>query len=312
MRLANFRCLTPALIACLTLAASFQARPAAAEEPAPAALEVGQTVRGQTNGEEPLKYRFTFPESGALSIIVRCTQDISIQAIDRFGRDLLMGAGDMDFAGQIGHEQVILTGQRDQTVDLEIHCWDEGGAPFTLVSGFIEIEDLEIAHDPAGNPDESKELFLGHEEQESLMVDAGDQEDWFHFTAPRSGRMCVYTDGVATPPQAGGEGGEDADAQAQAQAEAQAQRMLRDFGGFDGMMNDGISGDITMEVYDKDQFRDYIAYSDQDTQGEGCRESVVLQVAAGATYYFRVTAYQASKYSICVTMLEAAPGMAQR
>lgn len=281
----------------------------------PPALPVGQTVNGQTGDEAPMVYRFTFPRSGALSVVVRSDDDIQIAVSDTFGQDLLDGRGDMDLHGQPGAEQAVLTAGAGQVIDIEIGNWDNGVCPFQITAGFIAIEGMEVAPDPGGNPGDATDLILGQPFVGQLNADEADRRDWYRLEVPAAGYLCVFTDSaVPLPADApAGDADEAAGLELPAELPVELRKFAGEFGGFGGFGGHEDHGDVVLEAFVDGEFRDTLAYSDNDTQGRGTRESFLLTVEPGEVYYFRVSGFGgAAQYSICAAMVTMNPGMAAR
>ena len=235
----------------------------------PLPLNEKATVKTHEFDSEGEGLTFTPEASGLLVVMVKGRDDLSLVVLDRYGQDLLDGYGDMDLAGDPGSESVNVPLAAGEEVRVVVQAFEEAGTA-ELLAVFVPVEGLgDDKDDPHGNPDEALDLPLGETLTESIDAEAGDRRDWYLVHAERDGHLTIFTDGANTPQAVGGEG-------------------------FDG----DFPLDASLEVFAEDRYRQPLAYSDSDAQGDFSRESVTLRVKAGEAYYARVSGYGSGNYTI--------------
>ena len=223
-------------------------------------LPLGEEIESTTTSAAVASYAFTAESSGVLTVVVRANNDVVINVVDGFGRQIDGGYFDTDYGGDTGAEQaaIIIGGAGDYQVRIEPLA---GDADFVLATSWLPMALVArtlprpSAPDPQGSPEDSIHMGIGKIYRGSIHDASGDVQDWFRIEAARNGVLNVST-------------------------------RTR-------------SSDVVLEYYQDGNYGSSLERSDQDLHGDTGNESITVSVREGGVYYFVVTAYSSdAEYSV--------------
>lgn len=223
--------------------------PAAASAQAPAALPLGSTGSGALGpAGESVRFRFTAPGAGVLTVAVNGTIDLTLAVTDQDGQPVPDGTADRDLNGELGAEllSVVLSQGGQYLVEVRAN----GGEPasrFAIGASFVAMPPFERPADPDGRPSQGTAVTIGAARQDQLHPSANDLWDWYTVRVTEAATLVVVT-----------------------------------------RIDEGVEGDLVLEVYLGGGFSEPTAQSDQDLQGSMGNESVTIDVKPGDTLHIKV------------------------
>lgn len=237
------------------------ALPLAAQTPLP----IGSKATGTATSDAPAAFTYTPPGPGILTIVVRGSDDLTINVVDVDGQPLPGGTADNDNNGSLGLEYLALEVSRAETIRVQVTLLSEadGGGGFTISAAFLPEDGFAKPADPDRRPSLGRTLSVGTASEESINPDDGDLWDWFVIRATEAMTVTVMT-----------------------------------------RMTEGVEGDLTLSAFTNGNFEEHVAHSDQDMQGHTGNESVTVTLKAGDTLHLKVASLSesggASPYRISV------------
>lgn len=218
---------------------------------AQAALPIGSSASGTTSEEQPASYSFTPPGAGVLTVVVSGSDDLVIEVVDQDGQPLPGGRADGDNNGSTGLEFLAMpVGNSDPLMVRVTMLSEDGGSGAFAISASFVREDR---FSKPGDSDRRPSLAR------SVTVGAAIEESlhpaegdqWDWYTIRANEAMTVA---IVT------------------------------------RMNESAEGDLVIEAFTDGDFNEAVARSDQDLQGHTGNESVTVDLKAGQSLHFKVTA----------------------
>jgi hypothetical protein len=155
------------------------------------ALPLGKTAAGQVTSRAASIYRFNAQAAGVLTVAVHADADVTLTVTDEDGQALPDGTSDRDLYGSGGNEQVSVTLPEGGDYRVHVALLDGSSAKFEIGAGWIAMPAFARASDPDRRPTLGTTLDIGRSHEDKLDGDAGDNWDWFSFTAKTSGTLTV-------------------------------------------------------------------------------------------------------------------------
>lgn len=162
----------------------------------PAALPLGQTLRGSADTEVPAVYRVSVDGPGVLTVAVRSDQgfDLGVDIADIDGQTLPDGYGDFDDFGKMGDEQIATTLGAAGSYLVYVMAYEQR-AGYVIGANFLPMPEAALPEDPHGRPGTAAALQVGQKAGGTIRPARGDHYDWYVITPTRNGVMTVYTRG---------------------------------------------------------------------------------------------------------------------
>jgi hypothetical protein len=201
-----------------------------------------------------VRYRFTAPSAGVLTVAISGAEDLVLEVFDEDGQPVPDGSADRDLNGEMGTEllSVVLSHVGAYLVEVRGNGVS-AAARFTIGSGFLAMPAFARPADPDRRPGQARPLTVGTAHQDQLHPSNGDLWDWFSIKATEAMTLVVVT-----------------------------------------RMEEGVEGDLILEAYLGTDFSEPTEASDQDLQGHTGNESLTLDVKAGDTVLIKVKSLASS------------------
>ncbi len=222
------------------------------------ALPIGTSARGTTTNEIPATFRHTVASAGVLTVVATSGSDISLAVADEDGQPVSGGIADRDHGGNVGNEFVTVTLPEAGTYLVEVRTWDSDSPAAFEVSASF-IASAAFGGLPDPDRRPSRANELKVGESRNDTVNAEEGDNWDWF--------AITADRTGTLVVMTRVAGEDA-------------------------------GDLAIEAYLGDNYREPTIRSDQDLQGNLGNESVTVDVKQGDVLRIKVEQLSMSGASI--------------
>jgi len=223
--------------------------PTLAQAQAPAALPIGSNAPGTLGPTgQAAKFRFTAAGPGVLTVAINGTDDLTLAVTDQDGQPLPEGTADRDLGGQVGAELLAVVLPEGGEYLVEVRS--NGGEMASKFAIGASFVGMPAFERPA-DPD-------GRPSKAGAVTIGAAKQDQLH---PSQYDMWDWFTFKAT--------------------EAGTLVIVT-------RVEDGVEGDLVLEVYLGGSFSEPTTQSDQDLQGTMANESVTLDVKAGDVVHIKV------------------------
>ena len=162
---------------------------------AQAPLPTGATSQGMLSMGEAATYTFQATAAGFLAVVLRAEagEDLSFTVTDAEGQALPEGRADMDFGGNVGAEQMVVTISEPGAYRVIVESLAGEPASFQIGGSFLSSALAALAADPDGKPSAARELAVGASHVDTIDPSAGDRWDWYRIPVTQSGVLTILT-----------------------------------------------------------------------------------------------------------------------
>jgi hypothetical protein len=183
--------LVPAVLLAGVLLAPGAALPAAGQS----ALSLGSFEAVRVPPSAPAELVVEAASAGFLTVIVRAGagEDLTLSITDEDYQVLPGAHSDMDVAGDVGAEQLVVGLPWGGTYRVLVETYGGGGAAVSVGGAFLASELASAPPDPDGRPGAATSIAIGETGQDSIDPAEGDRWDWYRLTAESAGVLTVLT-----------------------------------------------------------------------------------------------------------------------